>query len=72
MEKTLNLSAFETLDREQMMEVDGGNPLTEIVKIFGGGLAYDIAKAAWKNKANWGVQPNDPCRNTALWKIYCR
>ncbi|MBQ0037089.1 MAG: hypothetical protein KBS74_00265 [Clostridiales bacterium] len=54
MEKTLNLSAFETLDREQMMEVDGGT--SAVAEVLGGfardyliGMAVNLYKKCLDN-----------------------
>ena len=61
------------LTQEEMMEIDGGAWKT-ILKDIGVSILIDgakkLAKDAWNNRANWGVQQNDPCRNTALWRIY--
>lgn len=68
-----NMNGSCELTQEEAMEVDGG-AWKAIAKDIGLSILIDgtkkFVKEAWNNRANWGVQQNDPCRSTALWRIY--
>lgn len=69
---TINAAGFCEMSHDELMQVDGGFPWATVAKWFfswlgGNALNYVIAH---RNEIKWGVAPNDPCRQTALWKIY--
>ena len=68
-----NMNGFCELTQEETMEIDGGAWKT-IAKDIGFSILFDgakkFAKEAWNNRANWGVQQNDPAAVPVLWRIY--